>query len=114
MLYYKATAGCGVGVFVGVSVRKRTAPIFAILKRSVLAGWACQRATVQLAGRCGASSGGLAAQARSSVRMGSLRRGRIMSSAAGKSRREVIGSTGKMAYAAERWAGGGSLTRSCR
>ena len=26
MLYYKATNGCGVGVFVGVSVRKRTAP----------------------------------------------------------------------------------------
>ena len=25
MLYYKATAGCGVGAFVGVSVRKRTA-----------------------------------------------------------------------------------------
>jgi hypothetical protein len=31
MLYYKATAGCGVGVFVGVSVRKRTAPIALIL-----------------------------------------------------------------------------------
>ena len=33
MLYYKATAGCGVGVFVGVSVRKRTAPIALILGR---------------------------------------------------------------------------------
>ena len=26
MLYYKATTGCGVRGFVGVSVRKRTAP----------------------------------------------------------------------------------------
>ena len=27
MLYYKATAGCGVGMFVGVSARKRAAPV---------------------------------------------------------------------------------------
>ena len=27
MLYYKATAGCGVGMFWGVSVRTRTAPV---------------------------------------------------------------------------------------
>ena len=33
MLYYKATAGCGVGGFVGVSVRKRTAPVSLILDR---------------------------------------------------------------------------------
>ena len=33
MLYYKATAGCGVGVFVGVSARKRAAPVALILGR---------------------------------------------------------------------------------
>ena len=33
MLHYKATAGCGVGFFVGVSVRKRTAPVALILGR---------------------------------------------------------------------------------
>ena len=31
MLYYKATAGCGVGMFVGVSARKRAAPVTLIL-----------------------------------------------------------------------------------
>ena len=31
MLYYKATAGCGVGMFVGVSARKRAAPVALIL-----------------------------------------------------------------------------------
>ena len=33
MLYYKATAGCGVGMFVGVSARKRAAPVTLILGR---------------------------------------------------------------------------------
>ena len=33
MLYYKATAGCGVGMFVGVSARKRAAPVALILGR---------------------------------------------------------------------------------
>ena len=37
MLYYKATAGCGVGVFVGVSVRKRTAPVIALILGRVAA-----------------------------------------------------------------------------
>ena len=36
MLYYKATAGCGVGGFVGVSVRKRTAPVALILGRAAV------------------------------------------------------------------------------
>ena len=31
MLYYKATTGCGLGVFCGVSVRKHTAPVALIL-----------------------------------------------------------------------------------
>ena len=34
MLYYKATAGCGVGMFVGVSARKRAAPVTLILPGS--------------------------------------------------------------------------------
>ena len=33
MLYYKATAGCGVGMFVGVSARTRAAPVTLILGR---------------------------------------------------------------------------------
>ena len=33
MLYYEATAGCGVGMFVGVSARKRAAPVTLILGR---------------------------------------------------------------------------------
>jgi hypothetical protein len=33
MLYYKATAGCGVGMFVGVSARRRAAPVTLILGR---------------------------------------------------------------------------------
>ena len=33
MLYYKATAGCGVEIFVGVSARKRAAPVTLILGR---------------------------------------------------------------------------------
>ena len=33
MLYYKATAGCGVGMFVGVSACKRAAPVALILGR---------------------------------------------------------------------------------
>ena len=33
MLYFKATAGCGVGMFVGVSARKRAAPVALILGR---------------------------------------------------------------------------------
>ena len=33
MLYYEATAGCGVGMFVGVSARKRAAPVALILGR---------------------------------------------------------------------------------
>ena len=42
MLYYKATAGCGVGVFVGVSVRKSTAPVSLILAGSCTVQRCCR------------------------------------------------------------------------